>query len=683
MTPERWKQIEVALQDALDRPPDERHHFLEEFCLGDDELKTETVSLIAAHERAGDFIEQPAAATDAHIILDFHAAKNIGREIGAYQIQECLGAGGMGEVYLAEDKRLKRPVALKLLPAYLASDDDRLARFQREALTASALNHPNILTIYEVGEADDIRFIATEFIDGETLQELLGASMTVGQILDVAIQVASALAAAHAAGIVHRDIKPDNIMRRADGLVKLLDFGIAKLLVTSSELPSEWRQTEIGSLIGTVNYMSPEQARGLTVDDRSDIWSFGVVLYQLLAQRLPFAADTRMDTLVNILEREPDPVFPRASQLPSGLQALSNLVMKSLQKDRAKRQRSANELLEELDLIRQQLEPAYLSATAAQLVSPRIRRFENQIEVSRRSVLVRVGLILLMTLMVGLFAYKWYFRHQSVMPIASIAADNITPSYAAMSESQQLAFIQSQEQRISAMMGDRPAQLDDEALRSIKRYVDRYLSRRASVSTDPGREDLQVVFSRAVPYLPTIARAFAARKVPLIIGIYLPMVESEYRPCFDNEIGAKGLFQFMPDTARHYGANDRCDVKQAAPAAAGYIADHMAELGDDAQSMTLVLLSYNTGPAWIRGSLRQLRETQDYKRTFWTLFKNRERLDESFRNEGAGYVPTFFAAAIIGENPRSFGLELEPLSALADVAAVSANKRGAQPHTQN
>jgi peptidoglycan lytic transglycosylase D len=187
---------------------------------------------------------------------------------------------------------------------------------------------------------------------------------------------------------------------------------------------------------------------------------------------------------------------------------------------------------------------------------------------------------------------------------------------------------------------------------------------------------LQVIYSRARPFLPTIANAFAAHKVPIIIGIYLPMIESEYRPCFENEFGSKGLFQFLPSTAKNYGVepDGLCDVKQEAPAAARYIADHMAELGDDAQSMTLVILSYNRGAQWVRGTLRQLRDSGDYERTFWTLYKNRERLDKSFQSEGVGYVPMFFAAAIIGENPRTFGLDLEPLSNLANASIVSASK---------
>jgi soluble lytic murein transglycosylase-like protein len=239
--------------------------------------------------------------------------------------------------------------------------------------------------------------------------------------------------------------------------------------------------------------------------------------------------------------------------------------------------------------------------------------------------------------------------------------------YTQMTDAEQLAFIDQREQWISEMMGDRPVKLDDEALRAIKTQLDRYVARERSTSQVPGEERLREIYSRAHPYVPLIARAFAARKIPLVVGIYLPMIESEYKPCFENSIGAKGLFQFLPQTAKNYGVAkaEMCDVEKMAPAAAHYIADRMAELGDDSESMTLVLLSYNTGPEWVRDTLRQLRETDKYRRNFWTLFANRDKLSDAFRREGASYIPGFFAAAIIGENPQNFDLQMPALSSLA------------------
>src|SRR5437667_2301455 len=339
MTPERWQQVEEVLQAALDRPPHERASFLNEACSGNEELRQEASSLIDAYDEAGNFIEEPAIAHDAHVLISNHQQNNIGREIGPYQIIERLGAGGMGEVYLAQDRRLDRQVALKILPAYFVSDEARLRRFQTEARAASALNHPNILTIHEVGEVDQVHFITTEFVDGQTLRELIAQeNLSLAGVLEIAIQVAEALTVAHAAGIVHRDIKPENIMRRRGGLVKLLDFGIAKLLEPPSSDLSETAtiantQTETGVVLGTVGYMSPEQARALPVDERTDIWSLGVVLYEMLACRVPFVGATRMDTMVAILEREPAPLFQFASA-PAVLSELERVVSKALRKER-------------------------------------------------------------------------------------------------------------------------------------------------------------------------------------------------------------------------------------------------------------------------------------------------------------------------------------------------------------
>src|SRR6266498_3248811 len=332
MTPEQWQKIENVLQAALDRTPHERASFLDDACFGDPKLKEEATSLIDAYDEAGDFIEQPALVQNARVLVGDDLDSKLGRSIGPYKLIERLGVGGMGEVYLAEDTRLDRLVALKILPAYFASDDHRLRRFQREARAASALNHPNILTIHEVGESDGIYFIATEFIDGQTIRELVrNQKLSLEEVLDIAAQVASALSAAHAAGIVHRDIKPENIMQRTDGLVKILDFGIAKLMEPNTPDHSNETQsiirthTEAGLVMGTVNYMSPEQARALPVDERTDIWSLDVVFYEMLTKRLPFTGATRMDTMVAILDREPPPLSEVSNAYPA-LPLLQQLV---------------------------------------------------------------------------------------------------------------------------------------------------------------------------------------------------------------------------------------------------------------------------------------------------------------------------------------------------------------------
>jgi serine/threonine-protein kinase len=275
-----------------------------------------------------------------------------GAQLGHYAILSVLGKGGMGEVYLAEDTRLDRRVALKILPADLAANSDRLARFIREAKSASALNHPNIITVYDVGETAGTHFIAYEFIDGITLREFAkSAEFNLASVLQIAIQIASALVEAHRAGIVHRDLKPDNVMIRGTGLVKLLDFGIARLSPSSESATlteTTDGQTQIGMFLGTPQFMSPEQARGTEVDHQTDIFSFGVVLYELLSGTSPFAGATVTDTIVAVLTREP----ARLSDVPP---ALANVVSKALQKDKARRYQSASELLRDLRIVERDL----------------------------------------------------------------------------------------------------------------------------------------------------------------------------------------------------------------------------------------------------------------------------------------------------------------------------------------
>jgi serine/threonine protein kinase len=255
--------------------------------------------------------------------------------IKQYRILAPIGKGGMGEVYLAQDTALGRKVALKILPSEFADDRDRMDRFVREAKSASALNHPNIITIYEIGESNGTHFIATEFIDGKTLTELAQSqALDYRFMLDVAIQVVSALDDAHSAGIVHRDIKPDNVMVRSNGLAKLLDFGIAKLSAPTDSSDDSTiailSQTHAGMLIGTPQFMSPEQARGLRVDHQSDIFSLGVVMHHMLSGQSPFAGDTVSDMLAAVLTREPR----RLTEVPAGL---ADIVSKTLQKDTRQR----------------------------------------------------------------------------------------------------------------------------------------------------------------------------------------------------------------------------------------------------------------------------------------------------------------------------------------------------------
>jgi eukaryotic-like serine/threonine-protein kinase len=358
MTPERWQQIDSLLQAALAHNSRERTDFLMQVCADDDDLRTEVESLLASHDKAGSFLAEPAIELAAESIAA-HAHQLIGQRINHYRIIAPLGAGGMGEVYLAEDTVLGRQVALKLLPTYFSSEPARLRRFEQEARLASTLTHPNICVIHEVGRTEDGQeFIAMEYVEGVTLRRRLDdTTLSIGAILDIASQVATALVKAHAAGIVHRDVKPENIMLTSDGYAKVLDFGIAKSCdqepsVNPSSKVSGYT-TNPGMILGTTAYMSPEQVRAQNIDARSDIWSLGAMLYEMLLGRSPFAGATPSDCIAAILERQPAPIVEHRSDTPAELQWI---VSRMLRKDRDERYQTIKEVLGDLRELKQDLD---------------------------------------------------------------------------------------------------------------------------------------------------------------------------------------------------------------------------------------------------------------------------------------------------------------------------------------
>src|SRR6266513_3140179 len=360
MTPARLQTIEEIFHAALDQEPEQVARFVDTACEGDELLRRKVEALLSSHQRAGSFIETAVAGIATRIIENGQADLLVGQTIGHYKISKRIGTGGMGDVYLATDITAGRKAALKLLPERFTGDTERLKRFQQEAHAAVGLNHPNILTVYEIGEDHSTHYIASELIEGETLREhLTRGRMELIEAVDVAIQMASALAAAHNAGIVHRDIKPENIMLRPDGYVKVLDFGIAKL--AEQELPATMPrdealllvETNLGSILGTVRYMSPEQAFGGHVDKRTYIWSLGVVLYEMLTGHAPFTGDTPGEVMSSILEKEPPPITRYIARAPAELQ---QIVSKALRKDRTERYQSAGEVLQELKNLRRKLE---------------------------------------------------------------------------------------------------------------------------------------------------------------------------------------------------------------------------------------------------------------------------------------------------------------------------------------
>jgi len=339
VTTQQWQLVKELFEAALERDDEDPAAFLAEACPDDREVRDEVQSLLAAHTRDSTFMSQPVGS----LLGDTRPTLLTGQHLGNYEVIATLGKGGMGQVYLALDTRLGRKVALKLLPFSQTRDPNHVQRLEQEARTASALNHPNIVTIHEIGEADSIHFMATEYVEGETLRErMANAELSVREIVALAVQIASALRAAHRAGIVHRDIKPENIMLRSDAVVKVLDFGLAKLTGAA--------EVESGLIMGTTPYMSPEQARGETVDARTDVWSLGVVVYEMIKGTVPFTGETHRQTVTSILEDEL-PALDR--EVPDELQ---QLIAKALTKDRSARYDDASSMENELKSLQGELE---------------------------------------------------------------------------------------------------------------------------------------------------------------------------------------------------------------------------------------------------------------------------------------------------------------------------------------
>jgi serine/threonine protein kinase/Tol biopolymer transport system component len=436
-SPEKEQKIKALLQSALELEPSERVSFLDRACAGDLSLRQDVEARIAAHEKASDPTSSPRLRQPVTDSRNVDLAAVIGSSIAHYRVLSFLGRGGMGEVYLAQDVRLGRKVALKLLPTTLNSDEERLRRFEREARSASALNHPNVCVIYEIGETDEGRhFIAMEQIDGITLRRRFAEGpLQLTEAVEVAAQTAAALSAAHQAGVVHRDIKPENIMLRRDGYVKVLDFGLAKLteryaMASDSEAPTfHVFSTHSGLLMGTANYLSPEQARRQQVDERADIWSLGVVLYEMLTGSMPFTGDTPSHAIVAILEREPVPLTQLAPAVPA---ELAWIVTKALRKDRERRYQSIKEMLGDLDAVKQILSD---SAGAGQQLTGRAvvpteahsSALESISQTLRRPrISIGVFLLALLILGVGTWAFIRWSRARPSEAFQNIRMTKVT-----------------------------------------------------------------------------------------------------------------------------------------------------------------------------------------------------------------------------------------------------------------
>jgi serine/threonine protein kinase len=416
MKAERWRQIDLLLQSTLEQPAERRRAFLVQACDGDEELLVEVSSLLDHHQQAGNTFEGLPGVVAAEMLDHSSFRISPGQHLGHYQIVSLLGAGGMGEVYLAKDDSLGRLVALKILPERFTQSLKRVLRFEQEARAASGLNHPNIVTIHQIGEVDGTHFMVTEFIEGQTLRRrMMVGRMSPAEALDVAMQVANALESAHAAAIIHRDIKPENIMLRPDGLIKVLDFGLAKLAEREQTrthygdpIPADLASHD-GVVMGSAQYMSPEQARGHKMDSRTDIFSLGVVLYEMVTGHAPFTGPTIAAVLAAVITEEP---LPLAHYVPAIPIELERIVRNAIAKELEDRYASTREMYRDLKQLDQEMK---LQEKLAELPPAGM---------SRRHAIWLAGATIATATLSGLGAWKLWPKKPEVQHLAVIPFTN-------------------------------------------------------------------------------------------------------------------------------------------------------------------------------------------------------------------------------------------------------------------
>lgn len=685
MADEKWQRVREIFDSAIRRTPGEREAFVSGACGGDEELLSEVGSLLSAHDSAEGFMEAPAVERVAEAFTSDGNKLEKGRSLGHYTIIKELGSGGMGEVYLAKDQKLDRHVAIKVLNDKFSDDESNLDRFVREAKAASALNHPNILVIHEIGEADEAHYIVSEYVEGDTLRTVCKEKpLGLSEILDISMQVAGALATAHKAHLIHRDIKPENIMVRPDGYVKILDFGLAKLIEQKNrsflgleEPTAIQNQTAKGLILGTVNYMSPEQAKGEETDERSDIFSFGVVIYEMIAGRTPFAGDSMSETFANLINAQPSPLSRFSPNVPAELQ---RIVSKMLRKNKDERFQTMKGLLTDLRDLRDNItseerlertassegekptgalhattaEAQHLTAETDYSFLRRIKRYKSLVAV------------VLAVLLVGAFSLTYWFYANHPASAETNNVSELPRIYWEMTESEKLVFIGERAQYVNRLIADDESELDEGALNAIKIEIGWYVSRRDNLSQEPFKEGLRLIYGRASQYAPLITNIFEERNVPPAVGIYQAMIESEFRDCLVNQLGNSGIFQFTPRTAAIYGLtpDERCNVEKQADASARFMSDLLSDFGETRATWTLALLSFNEGGDGTREQLRELRGRGITGRSFWTILRNNQMLESGISDSSKVYLPRFFAAAIIGETPDVFELSTPPLTVL-------------------
>ncbi|MBK6426520.1 MAG: protein kinase [Blastocatellia bacterium] len=687
VTPERWAVVKSVFHAVLDAAQSEREALLAERCGSDAELLAEVRAMLASHDGADGFLERGdsgavtlsigSGSNDAAWVLECprcnatwpggtvmcpddgepleeDPAKLVGRTLdGTYRLEELVGQGGFGMVFRARHELLGDRVAIKILKRELAASPDVVRRFVREGRVARSIHHDNVVAIHDLrSTSSGIVFLVMEYLEGRTLRDELrrNGRLPLGQVIDVVEQIADGLDAAHELGVVHRDLKPENVMLSGEGAelrAKICDLGLA-VLVEGSESGTAANLTVPGQHLGSPRYMSPEQWGVLLpegeprIDHRTDVYSLGVLAAEAITGTPPFDGEGVWAVRESHLRPER---AVSVADVEGASAEVARILEQAMARDREGRFRSAGDFARALrEAAETTPDSSHVPLTSAE----------------RRHLVPAVALLLVSGVVAfgSVYALWRPWPSSEPTPGTSAAAPVRAKQYADMTETEKLAFVDERARAVSVLLDGREYRFPPDVRQSIKRAVDRYAARIGSTSTTIGREDIDKVLARGRPHAPFLAETFEKEGLPPILGLYLPMIESEFRTDAVSSIGARGMFQMMPSTAAKYGISESEleSVERSGPIAARYPREQFEEFSGDRMGIALGLVAYNLGPRDVRTYLAEVVALDDAEAEmrFWAMAGN-SGFDSIDNRETPKYVTTFFAAAIVGENPEAFG----------------------------
>lgn len=688
VTPERWAEVKAAFHDMLELSSSDRDEALIRRCGSDSELLEEVRAILASHDASDGFLERGhsgdvtlsigSGSNDAAWVLECpkcratwpggtvvcpddgepleeDPAKLVGRTLdGTYRLEELVGQGGFGMVFRAQHELLGDRVAIKILKRELAASPDVVRRFVREGRVARTIHHDNVVAIHDLrSSASGIVFLVMEFLEGRTLRDELYrvGRLSLDDAVSIVEQIANGLEAAHALGVVHRDLKPENVMldgESGDLRAKICDLGLA-VLVEGSEIVGGADLTVPGQHLGSPKYMSPEQwgaappAGEPRIDHRTDVYSLGVLAAEAVTGVAPFDGDGIWAIRDAHLAKGRSVKPGDAGDVPA---SVAEVLERAMARDRSNRFDSAGE---------------FARALRAAAAAPGANTSTPLTQAERRHLVPAVALMVVSGI-VAFGSVYWLWKPTPAVPLtpeAVVQSQVSSKSYAEMTESEKLAFVDDRARAVSVMLDRREYRFPPDVRQSIKRVVDRYAARAGSTSNEIGKDDIAVVLERGRRHAPFLAATFEREGLPTVLGLYLPMIESEFREDAVSSLGARGMFQMMPATAATFGvsASELDSTERSGPVAARYLRERFEEFSGDRMGIALGLVAYNRGPVDVRRYLAEVVALDDAEAEmrFWAMAGN-SGFDSIDENETAKYVTTFFAAAIVGENPQAFGV---------------------------